>query len=270
MIRQLAAAALALAISASATVVTGPTITLTRLDCGMAGFKDFNAFFSDTLEYPSGPRRLVDSCYLIRRFDRYLLWDTGFSARLKGQSRDMGPLVASLRVTIPEQLAALRVKPADIDFVGVSHMHQDHTGQAADFPNARLVVGKGDFERSTGDSDPFQPWRGAKANVALATGDVDIFGDGSAIALHTPGHTPNHLALLVKLASGPVLLTGDLYHVREARELKGVPPFNASRAETLASMDRFERLARRLKAKVIIQHEPKDMALLPAFPTPAQ
>jgi hypothetical protein len=76
--------------------------------------------------------------------------------------------------------------------------------------------------------------------------------------------------LLVKLASGNVLLSGDLYHAAEARTLKGVPPFNTSRAETLASMDRFERLARSLRAKVIIQHEPADIAKLPAFPAAAR
>lgn len=268
--KYVAAAALALATSASATVVTGPQLTLTRLDCGMGGIKDFNDFFSDTHEYAPGPRRIVNSCYLVKRHDRYLLWDTGFSAALKGGSRDLGPLVASLRLTVKDQLATLKVRPEQVTFVGISHMHGDHTGQAAEFPAAQLVIGKGDFERTAGKDDPFGPWRGDKAAVRLASGDVDIFGDGSVIALHLPGHTPNHLALLVKLASGPVLLSGDLYHAHEARAVKGVPPFNTSRAETLASMDRFERLARRYKARVIIQHEPRDVAKLPAFPRPAQ
>ena len=48
-----------------------------------------------------------------------------------------------------------------------------------------------------------------------------------------------------------------------------MPPFNTSRAETLASMDRFDRLGRNLHARVIIQHEPADVAKLPAFPEAA-
>jgi N-acyl homoserine lactone hydrolase len=75
---------------------------------------------------------------------------------------------------------------------------------------------------------------------------------------------------LVRLASGPVLLSGDLYHFTEQVALKGVPPFNTNRADTLASMDRFDRLAKNLGAKVIIQHEPADIAKLPAFPQAAQ
>ena len=77
------------------------------------------------------------------------------------------------------------------------------------------------------------------------------------------------MALLVKLASGNVMLSGDLYHATVARQIKGIPPFNSSRAETMASIDRFERLARSHRAKVIIQHEPADIGKLPAFPREA-
>ena len=74
----------------------------------------------------------------------------------------------------------------------------------------------------------------------------------------------------MKLGSGPVLLSGDMYHSREAREKRGVPPFNTSRAQTLQSMDKFEKVAKDSGAKVVIQHEPRDIALLPAFPQAAQ
>jgi glyoxylase-like metal-dependent hydrolase (beta-lactamase superfamily II) len=100
--------------------------------------------------------------------------------------------------------------------------------------------------------------------------DLDVFKDGRVVMLTTPGHTPGHNALLVRLASGPVLLTGDLYHFTEQVANRGVPPFNHNRADTLASMDRFDRIGRNLKAKVIIQHEPADIAKLPAFPKAAR
>ena len=259
------------AAAAPAIAAERPMVSITRLDCGSALVKDFNAFFSDTLEYPTGPRRITDSCYLIRHMGHYLLWDTGFPAALKGKTTDMGKLVVTIDRTIPEQLVKLGLKPADITIVGISHMHGDHTGQAADFPGAKLLIGKADFEQTKGANDPFAPWRAAGAKVQLEHGgDIDVFGDGRIVALNTPGHTPDHMSLLVKLASGNILLTGDLYHATEARTLKGVPPFNTSRADTLASIDRFERLAKHYNAKVIIQHEPRDIAKLPAFPNAAQ
>jgi glyoxylase-like metal-dependent hydrolase (beta-lactamase superfamily II) len=246
-------------------------VTLTRLDCGSATVKNFNAFFSDRPGlYPAGPREITDSCYLIQHDGQQLVWDTGFKAELKGKSQDLGDLVIRLEKTLAEQLAQVGLKPADIDIVGISHMHADHTGQAAVFPGATLLIGKQDFEQTSGKDDPFGPWRGAGKPVTLVSADHDVFGDGSVMALHLPGHTPDHLALLVKLASGPVLLTGDLYHATEARQKRGVPPFNTSREQTLASMDRFEKLARETGAKVIIQHEPADISKLPAFPEAAK
>ena len=266
-----AAAAAALALAAPAAAQPVAKMSIVRLDCGHATIKEFNSFFSDTFDYKSGPREITDSCYLIRHGDQTLLWDTGFPAALKGKPMDMGALVATIDKTIVEQLATLGLKPTDISVVGISHMHGDHTGQAKEFPTAKLLIGKGDFEMTRGERDPFGPWRAAGAKVqTMHGGDIDVFGDGSVVALNLPGHTPDHMALLVKLASGNVLMTGDLYHATEARTKKGVPPFNTSRAETLASIDRFERLAKNLNAKVIIQHEPADVAKLPAFPKAAE
>ena len=246
-------------------------MTLTRLDCGSPTIKDFDAFFSDRPGlYPKGPREITDSCYLIKHGDQLLLWDTGLTAKVKGKTEDMGPIVMKLDHTVPEQLAQLKLKPSDIDIVGISHMHADHTGQVGDFPQAKLIIGKGDFEQTAGKDDPFGPWRGQGKPVTLVTTDTDIFGDGSVIALHLPGHTPDHLALLVNLAGGAVLLSGDMYHSREAREKRGVPPFNTSREQTLKSMDKFEKVAAEKNARVIIQHEPRDIELLPQFPQAAQ
>jgi glyoxylase-like metal-dependent hydrolase (beta-lactamase superfamily II) len=257
--------------TANAAVGRAAPLSLARLDCGSAVIKNFDSFFSDKPGlYAAGPREVTDSCYLIRHGDQVMVWDTGFPAALKGQERDMGELVATIDRTLVEQLAELELKPDDVDVVGISHMHSDHTGQAAQFPNARLLIGKADFEQTAGKDDPFGPWRGDGKKVTPVTADHDLFGDGSVTALHLPGHTPDHLALLVRLASGPVLLSGDLYHATEARQKRGVPPFNTDRAATLASMDRFEKLAKDLGAKVIIQHEPADIAKLPAFPAAAK
>ena len=247
------------------------SLALARLDCGTATIKNFDKFFSDKPGlYESAPRQITDSCYLIQHGDQQMIWDTGFPASWKGQTKDLGDLTVTIDKTLAEQLAQVGLKPADIDIVAISHTHSDHTGQAAEMPQAELIIGKGDFEQTRGKDDPFGPWRKDGAKVNATTTDVDVFGDGSVVALHLPGHTPDHLALLVKLASGPVLLTGDLYHSREAREKRGVPPFNTSRKQTLDSMDKFEKLAKDTGAKVIIQHEPRDIALLPPFPKAAE
>lgn len=242
-------------------------LSLARLDCGSGTIKNFDAFFSDRPGlYPEGPREITDSCYLIRNGDKQMLWDTGFSAELKGRETDMGDMVVRLDRTIAEQLAEVGLKPSDIDVVGISHMHGDHTGQASQFPQARLLIGRADFDQSAGKDDPFGQWRSGEGGpiTFVVGGKVDVFGDGKVIALHMPGHTPDSLALLVNLPDGPVLLSGDVYHSTMAREKRGVPPFNTSREQTLESMDRLEAIARETGAKLIIQHEPADIDKLPA------
>ena len=89
--------------------------------------------------------------------------------------------------------------------------------------------------------------------------------------LDLPGHTPGHHGLLVNLPKrGPVLLSGDVVHLHENLETRGVPSFNTDRAQSLASMDRFASLARNLKATLIIQHEEADVRKLPVFPEAAE
>jgi N-acyl homoserine lactone hydrolase len=73
--------------------------------------------------------------------------------------------------------------------------------------------------------------------------------------------------LLIKLAkSGAVLVSGDLYHTRENYEKELVPSSNVSRADTLASFQRFKGIVTNTHARVVIQHAPEDFAAMPAFP----
>jgi len=249
-----------------------------RLDCGTIQVNDLNVF-SDTDAYPGQSKTLVDSCYLLRHGARYMLWDAGLPATLIGQplSRE-GAMSATASVSIVDQLAKIGVKPSDVTLLGISHYHFDHIGQAASFPTAKLLIGKRDLDAiSAKPADPrlqpeaLAPWIEGDAPKEAVVGDRDVFGDGSVRMLALPGHTPDHRALLVTLRSGRrLMLTGDLYHFREQVAHQGVPDFNTDRADTLASMDRFQKLARNLKAEIIIQHEPGHVAKLPAFPAFAE
>ncbi|MCO5794473.1 MAG: N-acyl homoserine lactonase family protein [Blastomonas sp.] len=272
-------AALALVFSTHALAqAPQPEVQLWRLDCGTVAANDLNAF-SDTKAYTGQSKRLTSSCYLIRHGNDYLLWDTGLPSAMKGKPLDDSQAMdATVTLTIKEQLAQLKVDPARIKYVGLSHYHFDHSGQVADFPSATLIVGKGDWTVLTTDPAsyganpaPFAHWISGGGKVEQATTDKDVFGDGSVTMLRLPGHTPGHSGLLVRLKEkGPVLLTGDLAHFSENYASNGVPTFNVDRADTLASLDRFKKLADNLKATVIIQHEPADVGKLPTFPQAAE
>jgi N-acyl homoserine lactone hydrolase len=248
-------AVLLLQVSAIAVPQSRIPVRLWRLDCGVFVTK-----------------HLVNSCYVIRHGSTWMLWDTGFSAQQSAKSD--GIRVDS---SLTSELARIGLQPKQIGLIGLSHLHWDHVGQAADFPAARLLVGKEDWDAMAAHlpavnvaPEMLAPWFSGPAPKTLVQGDQDIFGDGSVIMIATPGHTPGHHSLLVRLArQGPVLLTGDLYHSTQQFEAKQVPPHDADPEQTKASFERFDALVQELNATLIIQHEPADVAKLPRFPRSA-
>jgi glyoxylase-like metal-dependent hydrolase (beta-lactamase superfamily II) len=269
--------AISIGLASSPAIAQQAEVKLWRLDCGTVAANDLNAF-SDTKAYTGKSKQLASSCYLIQHGSDYMLWDTGLPAAMKGKPLDSkAAMDATVTLTIKEQLATLNVDPASIKYVAVSHYHFDHIGQLADFPGATLLVGKNDWQVVTtdpatygADPKPFEAWIKGGSKVEAVANDKDVFGDGSVTMLRLPGHTPGHNGLLVRLKRKPVLLTGDLAHFSENYKSNGVPTFNYDRAETLASLDRFKKLADNLGATVIIQHEPADIKKLPAFPQAAE
>lgn len=246
-------------------------ITLTRIaDCGTPQAPTaVNQRFSDTFAYGDLKVQFVFSCYLIKHGDDYMMWDTGHAMT--------APNVAP-KVSLVDQLAKLDVKPDQIKYVGISHYHADHTGQVGSFPKATILIGKGDWDAISAPSPaqgvnaaPFAPWIKGEGKVEALANDKDVFGDGSVIVLNTPGHTPGHHSILIKLAQmGPVMISGDAVHFHENYDTGGVPWFNFDRAQTLASIDRLKKLAANAKAILIIQHDARDIDKLPAFPAAAK
>ena len=262
----LVAAAAAVVLAASAQAVE---VSITRLDCGTPETVAVNELFSDIFAYGDMKRELIFSCYLIKHGDEYLLWDAGHSMA--------APRVAP-KVSIVDQLARLDIKPDQIKYVGISHYHADHTGQVGSFPKAVLLIGTGDWDVIAGPHPdregvsykPFEPWTKRDSKVEPVATDRDVFGDGSVIMLATPGHTPGHHSLLVKLATRNLIFSGDVAHFRENWDADGVPWYNYNRAWTIASIERLKQLAVNLHATVIIQHDPRDLDKLPAFPQAAK
>jgi len=253
-------------VSLSASAQATPEVTLTRLDCGTSATPtDVGPRFSDTYAYDGLKVQLVFSCYLIKHGDEYMLWDTGHAMTM--------PKVAP-KVSLVDLLAKIDVKPDQIKYVGISHYHADHTGQIASFPKATLLIGAREWDAISAPKPaegvnfkPFESWIKGESKVEPQVLDKDVFGDGTVMMLRTPGHTPGHSSLLVKLPQmGPVILSGDAVHFRENYDSDGVPSFNYDRAQTVASIERIKKIAANLKATLIIQHDARDVEKLPVFP----
>lgn len=250
-------------------------IELWRLDCGTMDIDDI-AYFSDAFVYEGQSAFITNGCYLIRNGADYLLWDAGLPRDYLGNDDPEGGWTSALSVTIAQQLETLGVAKTEIDFFAPSHFHGDHIGQAAEVDHATLLMSEADVgwlkARPPGNAKRrLAPWFDGDAPLTTFRGDHDVFGDGSVTILATPGHTPGHSSLLVRLPqTGAVLLTGDLFHFRRELAMENVSRWNTSRADTLASIKRFHAIVAALDPLVIVQHEPDDVDLLPAFPKSAR
>ncbi len=277
MVRRLAAVvALALATAGAAQPVAAPVVRLWRLDCG--SFTAPLDAFSDLFSHPGERGSYVDSCYLVQHGEDLLLWDAGLPlAFLNQAAAASNPVRMRLTVTIAEQLAQLGFTAAAVTLLGISHNHLDHTGQAAAFGGARLVMGKADFDALRHAPAPFftepatlKPWLSSGAAKQLISGDHDVFGDGSVVMVALPGHTPGQHGLLVRLARfGAILISSDALHAPEQLTSHALPPSNPSRADSLAALDRVAGIVRDAHATLVIEHDPGSVARLPAFPESA-
>ncbi len=203
------------------------------------------------------PIELSDNCYLIHHSQGWFLWDTGLAdavaATPDGVTAANGALHLKRTKTLAAQLDALGVKPAEIKAMAISHTHPDHIGNVELFPQVMLYVQKAEYEwPGEGGAPRFNP----NHPVTLLEGDRDVFGDGSVTILSTPGHTPGHQALLVRLPkTGAVVLSGDAVHFKDNWDNRRVPSMNTSKEQTLASMQRIADILAKEHAQLWINHD---------------
>ena len=253
-------------------------MTMYRLYCGDIHVSYLNAF-SDTDEYTGQEKHLTDSCYIIKKGDKVLLWDTGLSESIADKEGGVSspPFTLTVKSKITDELAKVGLTPSDITHVGISHAHFDHTGNANLFKNATLIIQKTEWDTLRNNpevatkfhmpADALSTFLNDESKVRVIDRDTDLFDDGSVKAISLPGHTPGHMALKVTLPeSGVYILSGDQWHFHENHESNGVPTFNYDRADTLSSSDKLDNLIKNTNATLIIQHEPKDISKIPELP----
>ena len=188
-----------------------------------------------------------DPCFLVVHPRGMLLFDTGLPDSHVGRpiyENMMGYEGILKFTTLRGELANIGVTAPMITYLAISHSHWDHVGNANDFTGSTWLARKAEYDFMFGpnaNAVSLKNYNGLEhGKIRFIEGDYDVFGDGSVMLLSTPGHSPGHQSLYVKLArTGGVVISGDLYHYSAERKLGRVPP-REQNTETPASRKKIE------------------------------
>jgi glyoxylase-like metal-dependent hydrolase (beta-lactamase superfamily II) len=152
------------------------------------------------------------------------------------KSRESMPAWHMLNTPFLDDLAALSMRPEDIDVVLCTHLHADHVGWntkllngrwVPTFPNARYIMGQQEYDhwhRLYASNPPTPVTRGAFADSVLPVvesgqavmvpSDFRVEAElGEGVWLEpSPGHSPGHVSVHVMGGGHHCLLTGDAIH----------------------------------------------------------
>ncbi|MEH6450475.1 MAG: N-acyl homoserine lactonase family protein [Oleispira sp.] len=252
-------------------------IKLYVLDCGTVQARDLSVF---NPKVDKGiAMDMAVPCYVIEHpTEGTLVWDAGlndkFSSEENGVEIYQGAFNLIVNKTMQSQLQEIGIDADKVTYFAPSHLHLDHSGNANYFANSTLLMQKVEYDIAFSDDAKkydfdINNYSALKASKYIGLqGDYDVFGDGSAVILSTPGHSPGHQSLYLKLKeTGPIILSGDLYHFEKNRRDYGIPIWNDKKL-TIHSFAKIDHIIDKTSAKLWIQHDPEEakvMRMAPEF-----
>jgi len=181
-------------------------------------WRQYKERYPDTFD--GDKMRLEIGCYLVRSQGRTILIDTGYGP---------GPIdyIGGLRGELMADLARQKIEPTEVDTVFLSHLHLDHVGWntidqggkfVPTFPNARYIAHQADldhFRKPEVRDASHYPYLDQCVEPLVELGIFDTISQDSDLtsevrAIHTPGHTPGHMSVMVSSSGQRALIQGDV------------------------------------------------------------
>jgi glyoxylase-like metal-dependent hydrolase (beta-lactamase superfamily II) len=156
------------------------------------------------------------------------VFDTGLGPRFCRP--DGAPLIGGADLEestrIDARIRSAGYDPDDVETIINSHLHADHAGGNAWLPHAEVVVQRTEWDHAVSTDEPAYERSEFMTGqqMRLISGELDVFGDGRAMIVPTPGHTPGHQSLRVITEGGPAVLAGDACNLRRALDDMWLPP----------------------------------------------
>jgi glyoxylase-like metal-dependent hydrolase (beta-lactamase superfamily II) len=237
------------------------------------------AIFTD----PNWTDWLPTYAWVLDTSEGIIVVDTGQGAHLRDSGKSLHPYMrweVAFRIEpeqeIGPQLRGLGIGPRDVKRVVLTHLHMDHDGGLVHFPDSEILVASGELRTARGMLGRLrgylpQRWPSWFDPVPLNL-DAESFGPfaaskrltraGDVIAVATPGHTADHVSVVVQDGDTNYFLAGDTsYNERLmlAGKLDGV---TADEQVTGATLDAIRRFTRSHRTVYLPTHDPEAAARL--------
>jgi glyoxylase-like metal-dependent hydrolase (beta-lactamase superfamily II) len=197
--------------------------------------------------------------WAIEQAEGVIVVDTGASAALERLPRWHPYFRYAVRFAIePEQeagtqLRALGIGAGDVRRVVMTHMHIDHDAGLHHFPRSEVLASAGEIRRASGLAGRLRGYLPDRWPAWFDPKPLDLtesYGPfarsrrlaADVVAVATPGHTPDHLSVVVEDADTAIFLAGDAsYSQRTMLEgrVDGISPDERRAAATLETIRRF-------------------------------
>lgn len=222
------------------------------------------------IEHPRGPV-LVDTGWCRQLSPRGVYDPAAVSALLPGY------LAAFYRPTLPagmavhEQMAALGLRPEDLEAVLLTHLDPDHVAGLRHLQGAKRILLPEDeyFWACRAVYKARQPWslwmdrpiqrvyyRGSPLGPNHWA--IDVFGDESLMMVNVPGHSDGQAAILIRSGGRFALLAADAAFSRRNWEEEITPGFGFDREQQLKSLRWLREMAGDPGcAAVLCSHDPE-------------
>jgi glyoxylase-like metal-dependent hydrolase (beta-lactamase superfamily II) len=223
---------------------------------------------------PGTPFDIPVTFFLIKHGNDWVAYDTGNNAMVAKDPVGYWsePVVKAYTPVMKDyeefqvQIKKLGITPKDIKAVIISHGHLDHAGAIDNFKgtNVPIYMQKKELDEinkaiASGQKTAYIPddFKVMKElNIKTFEGILDLFGDQTLVAFPTPGHTPGHQSLMVKLGGGKkMILCSDAGYTLE-NVMEAIPPGLAwDIPQSLEGLYIFK-VMKFLGAEIVPSHDP--------------
>jgi N-acyl homoserine lactone hydrolase len=237
------------------------------------------AIFTD----PNWSEWMPTYVWVIDTKEGIIVIDTGQGTHLLETGKSLHPYVrweVVFRIEreqeIGPQLRALGIGPRDVKRVVLTHLHMDHDGGLVHFPDTEILVAPGELQTARGTIGRMRGYLPNRWPSWFDPKPLDLaaerFGPfafsrrltqaGDVVAVATPGHTADHISVIVEDGDTAFFLAGDASYNEDLMLAGKVDGVSADERISGATLNAIRQFTEGRPTVYLPTHDPRSAARL--------